>query len=658
MRLVLVSLCSAFLLTAAVLSSAGAIAAPAPETQAVSSMSAAGKPDAYTVTEDTVLTVPAPGVLMNDEKPEDGELRVVARTGKTEKNGDFELSEDGSFTYTPLHNFSGSDFFTYTLVLSTTSQPTSTGEVTVLLTPTTVSLNVLPVNDAPVAYSITRNTSQDTPRTITLQATDVDDDLQDLTFTIQTHPTFGTLGALDQNRITYTPNCGFTGTDSFKFFASDGMSESNKATVTINVEPHNDPPVFKVGGSPATTITTTTTEDVDIKLPEVKAEDQNCAQTLTYSFAEGPNLGVLSGILPGALTYSPSKDKNGVDHFHINVTDGITTTSLPVTINITPVNDPPTSVHFSGRLQLPENQPPDTLVGFFSTKDPDDPDSSDTYTYTLDTGQSYFTIRGDALYTDISFDYESAGPDGTSPPKYPFIVRSKDPAGDPVTATFTVEITNVNEPPEGLDDVYGFDFGMELAVTELKDGLLKNDWDIDTPHEKLTAVLVKDSGPQHGTLDWNPDGTFTYTASSIDFTGVVSFTYRVYDGEHYSQPIPVEIAVHQNLPVWTLPAETGQIYIPTDNMVTLHVEFLVSSDQITKVRYSRWDAKYNQHREIVETKENPFTYELDTRYLNPGWNQIFAYGFNEEGLPTARSWIWIKMPDRRFYLPFITSGPP
>ncbi len=646
MRLVLVSICCAFLLTAAVLSSAGAIAAPSPEAEGETRPRVVGTEDSYEIMEDTVLTVTAPGVLGNDVEPEDGKLRVITRTGETE-NGFIYLTEDGGFVYTPTLNYHGPDFFTYTLY--DTAQPTQTADVT-------VSLTVSPVNDAPIAFPLTKTVKEATPLEITLLAEDVDED--PLTYEIRTDPTSGTFTKpLVEDKITYKPNCGFTGTDSFTFIARDDEgSESNEATVTIIVEPQNYPPVIKkkADGAVVASLTLTTAEDTQIVLPELVVDDRNC-DPMTFSRTEGPNFGSLFGSFPGVLTYMPSKDLNGVDHFHLNASDGEITSSVPVTITITPVNDPPTSVHFSGKRQLAENQPPDTIVGSFSTKDPDDPDSTDTYTYTLVTGSTSFRIRGDTLYTNRSFDYESAGAGGTLPPQYPITVRATDPAGASITTTLTIEITNVNEPPEGLADVYGFDFGMTLVVTET--GLLNNDWDIDTPHENLTAVLVEKSGPQHGTLDLNPNGTFTYTASSIDFTGVVSFTYRVYDGELYSTPIPVEIAVHQSIPVWTLPTKTGQIYTAQDNIVTLHVEFPETPEQIAWVRYSRWDAKYELHREIGVTEENPFTFELDTRQLNPGWNQIIAHGFNDQDLPTAQSWIWIKMPDRRLFLPYV-SGPP
>jgi hypothetical protein len=68
-------------------------------------------PDAYSTTEDTPLTVAAPGVLANDSDPEHDPLSAVLVSGPS--HGTLTLNPDGSFTYTPASNHTGSDSFTY-----------------------------------------------------------------------------------------------------------------------------------------------------------------------------------------------------------------------------------------------------------------------------------------------------------------------------------------------------------------------------------------------------------------------------------------------------------------------------------------------------------------------------------------------------------------
>ncbi|HEY3523466.1 MAG TPA: Ig-like domain-containing protein [Candidatus Limnocylindrales bacterium] len=84
--------------------------------------------DAYDTTEDTPLTVDAPGVLGNDR------AGVTATLGTTTQHGTLSLHADGSFSYTPAANFNGSDSFTYTIGTAETAH---------------VTIDVGAVNDAP-----------------------------------------------------------------------------------------------------------------------------------------------------------------------------------------------------------------------------------------------------------------------------------------------------------------------------------------------------------------------------------------------------------------------------------------------------------------------------------------------------------------------------
>ena len=93
-------------------------------------------PDAYSTTEDTPLTVAAPGVLANDSDPEHDPLSAVLVSGPS--HGTLTLNPDGSFTYTPATNHTGSDSFTYQA-----SDGTLTSELA------TVTLTVTAVNDTP-----------------------------------------------------------------------------------------------------------------------------------------------------------------------------------------------------------------------------------------------------------------------------------------------------------------------------------------------------------------------------------------------------------------------------------------------------------------------------------------------------------------------------
>ena len=99
--------------------------------------------DSYTVAEDTVLSVAAPGVLGNDTDPDPGDpLSAVLVAGPA--HGNLTLLPNGSFTYTPAADYAGPDSFTYRI---RDSHGVEAG-------PVTVSLTVSPADDAPVVVSV------------------------------------------------------------------------------------------------------------------------------------------------------------------------------------------------------------------------------------------------------------------------------------------------------------------------------------------------------------------------------------------------------------------------------------------------------------------------------------------------------------------------
>jgi hypothetical protein len=97
----------------------------------------------------------------------------------------------------------------------------------------TFLITVNAVNDLPVASSSTENATVDTPRLITLTASDQEN--SQLSYFIVTPPAHGSLETSLAPVITYTPAAGYVGSDSFAFKVNDGDADSNVATVNILV---------------------------------------------------------------------------------------------------------------------------------------------------------------------------------------------------------------------------------------------------------------------------------------------------------------------------------------------------------------------------------------------------------------------------------------
>ncbi|MBT8101519.1 MAG: tandem-95 repeat protein, partial [Gammaproteobacteria bacterium] len=174
-------------------------------------------------------------------------------------------------TYTPNANYDGADSFTFTV---------NDGEYTSVAA--TVSITVNAANTAPEADSQAVSAAKDTPLAITLTGSDPESD--PLTFTIATGPSNGTLSGAAPN-VTYTPDSGYVGADSFTFTVSDGEFTSAAATVSITVNTANTAPVVNAG--PDQTITLPLdTASLDGTITDDGLPDGNL--TTLWSMLSGP----------------------------------------------------------------------------------------------------------------------------------------------------------------------------------------------------------------------------------------------------------------------------------------------------------------------------------------------------------------------------------
>ena len=185
--------------------------------------------DAYSLNQDTVLSVAAPGVLENDGDADGDALSVGDADAnvsgvqplRAPAHGTLVLNADGSFSYAPAAGFRGADSFSY-----------RASDGTLQSDEATVTFTVNAVNRAPVAASQSVVVAQNTVKTLVLTATDADGD--ELTFAIVTPPAHGTLSGTAPN-LSYAPAANYLGADSFSFRASDGAANSDTATVSLSV---------------------------------------------------------------------------------------------------------------------------------------------------------------------------------------------------------------------------------------------------------------------------------------------------------------------------------------------------------------------------------------------------------------------------------------
>jgi len=201
-------------------------------------------------------------------------------------------------TYTPNSGYFGEDAFTFLINDGDLSSSTAT-----------VSILVNEVNRAPVANAQNIDTEEDVAVSLELTGSDADGD--DLSYSIQEGPANGVLAGVAP-RLTYTPNNGFNGNDSFSFLVNDGNVNSSQGIVSITVLSVNDPPV-------ADAQNLTTDEDVTLSVRLTGSDPEG--STLSYTIQFQPENGSLSGTPPD-LIYSPNPGYKGDDSFIFTVNDG------------------------------------------------------------------------------------------------------------------------------------------------------------------------------------------------------------------------------------------------------------------------------------------------------------------------------------------------
>ena len=144
--------------------------------------------------------------------------------------------------FAPTANANGNGYATFTFQVQDNGG-TVNGGVDTDLTPNTITVNVTPVNDAPVgtadSYSVNENSILTVPAApgVLANDTDVDGDTLTVNAASTVNPSHGALTLNSDGSFTYTPNTGYSGSDSFSYKASDGTALSGATTVNLTVSP-------------------------------------------------------------------------------------------------------------------------------------------------------------------------------------------------------------------------------------------------------------------------------------------------------------------------------------------------------------------------------------------------------------------------------------
>lgn len=396
----------------------------------------------------------------------------------------------------------------------------------------------------PDTYEVARNGSLTVSRAQGVLANDSDADSAWFTANGSMSPAHGKITGLNRSTgvFTYTPDAGFLGTDTMKYYPVDPEGNSGDlVTVTFKV---STPPPVAVGDSYKTAMNTPLVVDAAHGLldNDTDADSSFVISSVIAGLHGTPSVNHNTG----AFTYTPHAGWVGTDTFGYRLIDtdnnysawaNVTVKTVAPGVNEAPdVQADSYEVHQNGTLTIGAGSGPLANDSDFEKTD-------------LDIATRSVPAHG----SFTSFDDETGaftyvptpGWHGTETVTY----KAVDAAGAQ-SAQGTIEIEVVNDRPVAVGDSYTTVPGVPFEVPAAE-GVLVNDSDPEgEPIESASWAL-----PQHGTLKHHTDGSFTYTPEA-GFTGVETLWYSVRD-ELYQESEPATL---------TITVQPGTISSPTPTL--------------------------------------------------------------------------------------------
>ncbi|HGF4930405.1 TPA: tandem-95 repeat protein [Vibrio parahaemolyticus] len=441
--------------------------------------------DTATVVEDTPTIIK---VLGNDTF--EGTDKVVSLdTNNGPANGTVSVNPDGSVTYTPNDNYHGADSFTYIVTSGGVSEST------------TVSVDVTPVNDAPVAKDDIATTQEDTAVTIDVLPNDTDVDGDKLSIQSASVPEAQGKVEIVDGKLVFTPAENFNGDAEITYTLTDGAL-TDQATVKVTVNAVNDMPVVEsnIADQALTEDFTPYTIDLNTAFSDV----DNVDGELTFSVSGNSNIQV--AIVNGIATITPTADWNGSETLTFTATDP-SGESISQTVNFTVA---PVADIVADSVTVVEDTP--TIIKVLGN----DTFEGDDKVVSLDTnnGPANGTVSinpdGSVTYTPND-NYH-----GTD--SFTYIVTS---GGVSESTTVNVDVTPVNDAPVAKDDI-----ATTQEDTAVTIDVLSNDTDVDGDKLSIQSATVPEAQGKVEIVD----GKLVFTPAE-NFNGHAEITYTVTDGQ-------------------------------------------------------------------------------------------------------------------------------
>ncbi|MCG8581529.1 MAG: Ig-like domain-containing protein, partial [Bacteroidales bacterium] len=384
------------------------------------------------------------------------------------------------------------------------------------------TITVNNTNDSPQISNSSFSTPENQSLTIALSsfASDEDDNIDPSTLIVTSGPDFGSVNTDTPGEITYIPENGFSGVDNFNVQLQDlDNAYSNVGTITITVS--DEAPT-------ANDDSYITTEDVAIVLDVLNndTDPQNNLSNSSLIVIDAPSRGTTSvNNTDGTITYTPNANENGEDSFTYRICDTSDyCDQATVSIEITPVNDPP-SVN-DDNFTLDE----DTSLELAILENDNDIDgtlNTASISIVTDVTNGSLTINTNTITFTPDPDYN--GTDN-------FVYSIEDNDGDSDQATVILTIRSINDAPVAIDDE-----GETTDVSSIVINVVENDYDVDDNLDLASLSIIKN--PDHGSVTINgTTGNITYEPD-VNYYGPDNYIYQICDTDGECTTATVRLTV-------------------------------------------------------------------------------------------------------------------
>ncbi|OAN75556.1 hypothetical protein A8B78_16215 [Jannaschia sp. EhC01] len=457
--------------------------------------------DTATTPEDTAITI---DVLDNDTDVDGDTLEITGASVPSEQGTVAIVA--GELLFTPAENFNGPATISY--AISDGNGGTDTATVTV---------NVTPVNDDPVAVDDTASTMEDESVIIDLigNDTDVDGDTLELA-AVSVDPALGTVTDNGDGTVTFTPALNFNGPVTIDYTVSDGNGGTDEGQAVVTVGAVNDGPT-------AVDDSVTTDEDTAITIDVVDNDTDPDGDPLEVVGATVPaNQGTVE-IVGNEVVFTPAENYNGPAEITYTITDGNGGTDTgTVNVTVTPVNDDPVAVD---DIETTDEDVA-VVVDLLGNDSDVDGDTLQLASVSVDPAQGSVVDNGDGTVTftpALNFN---------GPATITYTVSDGNGGTDEGQAI--VSVGAVNDGPVAGDDTATTDEDTPITITDVLD----NDSDADGDTLEIISATVP---VDQGTV--TTDGTNVTFTPAENFNGEATITYTISDGNGGTDTADIVVTV-------------------------------------------------------------------------------------------------------------------